>query len=68
MPAKVRWLNEYCHVCGTQVNSWDKRCDKALAYINPTCEKCIAKEYDMEIEALRNRLEDFFGMRPCMGI
>lgn len=65
---KIVWLNESCAACGDRLNSWDKRCSKALAYKKPVCEKCIAKEYDMEIDALRGRLEDFFGMRPCVGI
>lgn len=65
---KVQWLNEYCHVCGSQLNTWDKRLSKTLAYKHPTCEQCIAKEYDMEIDALRSRMENFFGMRPCQGL
>lgn len=66
--SQLKWLDEKCCVCGAQINSWDKRCNKALAYKHPTCEKCIAKEYDMEVDALRTRLENFFGMRPCVGI
>lgn len=66
--AQLKWLDEYCHVCGEQLNSWDSRCSKALKYKNLTCEKCIAKEYDMEVDTLRGRLEHFFGMRPCIGI
>lgn len=65
---KVQWLDENCIVCGEQINSWDKRCDKALAYKNPICEKCIAKEYGMETDEFRGHLEEFFGMRPCVGI
>lgn len=47
---------------------WDARLSKTLAYKIPVCEKCIAKEYDMDVNALRDRMEDFFGMRPCQGI
>ena len=65
---KVKWLNENCHLCGQQINSWDKRCNKALAYKRVTCEKCMAKEYDLEIPAFRSRLEHHFGMRPCLGL
>ena len=65
---KVKWLDEYCHCCGRQLNSWDARCSKALAYKNKLCENCIANEYDIEAEALRAKLERVFGMRPCMGI
>lgn len=65
---KVKWIDEYCNSCGQQLNTWDKRLSKTLAYKNPVCEKCIAKEYDMDVENLRSRMEDFFGMRPCQGI
>ncbi len=63
-----RQLDKYCNICENQLNSWDKRLSKTLAYRNPVCEKCIAVEYDMNVEALRERMEDFFGMRPCQGI
>jgi hypothetical protein len=66
--SKVKWLDENCNSCGSQLNSWDARLSKALAYRYPICEKCIAKEYDMEVDVLRNRMEDYFGMRPCQGI
>jgi predicted amidophosphoribosyltransferase len=65
---KVKWLEEYCHKCGKQINSWDERCSKALGYQHSVCESCIAKEYDVEINDLRATMEDTFGMRPCMGI
>lgn len=68
MAEKVKWLDKYCNVCGEQLNSWDSRLSKTLAYKIPVCEKCIAKEYDMDVNALRDRMEDFFGMRPCQGI
>lgn len=66
--AKVKWLNEECHICNARLNSWDARLSKTLAYKNKTCERCIAKEYDMSAEELRSRMEHFFGMRPCQGI
>lgn len=66
--SKVKWLDEYCNNCGCQINSWDKRISKTLAYRYPNCEKCIAEEYDMNVDDLRNRMERFFGMRPCIGI
>ncbi|TQI68587.1 hypothetical protein [Clostridium sp. KNHs216] len=68
MPDHVKWLDKYCHLCGEQLNSWDLRCSKALAYKNPHCERCIAKEYDKSIEEFRDTLENYFGMRPCMGL
>jgi hypothetical protein len=24
---KVKWLDEYCHRCGEQMNSWDMRAE-----------------------------------------
>ena len=65
---KIKWLDEDCHACGEQINSWDVRISKALAYKNFTCEKCIAVEYGKTVGELRARMEDIFGMRPCMGI
>ena len=65
---KVRMLDIDCNICGTQLNSWDARLSKTLAYKNSICEHCIAKEYDMDIDALRNKMENFFGIRPCVGI
>lgn len=66
--SKVKWLDRYCNVCGKQLNSWDMRLSKTLAYKIPVCEACIAKEYDMDREALCARMEDFFDMRPCQGL
>lgn len=57
-----------CNICGNELNSWDKRLSKTLAYKLPACESCIAREYDIDRDELRNRMEDFFGMRPCIGI
>lgn len=65
---KIRWLDTNCNICHERLNSWDARLSKTLAYKIPVCEKCIAKEYDMDVDALRSRMEDFFGMRPCQGI
>ena len=65
---KIKWLDEYCNICGRQLNSWDKRCSNALKYKNALCENCIGKEYDMSIEELRGTMEHFFGLRPFMGI
>ena len=59
---------QYCHSCGHELTSWDLRCSKALAYKSPICERCIAKEYDKNIDDLRNILEHHFGMTPCMGL
>ena len=58
---------QHCHSCGNPLNSWDLRCSKALAYRFPICEKCMALEYDKTPDELRAYMEDWFGMRPCMG-
>lgn len=68
MEQTMRWLDESCNNCGRQLNSWDKRVSKALVYRYACCEACIAKEYDMEVDSLRARMEHYFGMRPCLGL
>lgn len=66
--AKARMTDKYCNICGEQLNTWDSRLSKTLTYKIPVCETCIAKEYDMDADALRERMENFFGMRPCQGL
>lgn len=68
MTKKIQWLDEDCNHCGNRINSWDKRISKTLCYKYPCCEACIAAEYDVEMDALRSRMEHYFGMRPCLGI
>ena len=65
---KVKWLDKNCNSCEKQLNSWDARISKVLAYRYPCCESCIAKEYDKTDEELRSYFEDIFGMRPCLGL
>jgi len=65
---KVRWLDKECNICGRQLNSWDARLSKTLAYKIPVCEACIAAEYDIDADALRRRMENYFDIRPCQGI
>ena len=65
---KARLTEKCCNACGGRLNTWDLRLSKTLAYKNPICEACIAEEYGMDVEYLRKRMEDFFGMRPCQGI
>ena len=66
--AKMRWLDEKCNICDKQLNTWDAKISKALMYQSPVCEKCIANEYDMDVDSLRSYFEDVFGMRPCAGL
>ena len=65
---KLRWLDKNCHVCGCQLNSWDERISKALQYRNTVCEKCVAKEYGYTVEQVRETMEEWFDIRPCMGL
>ena len=65
---KMRWLDEECHICSSPLNSWDAKLSKALMYQNKVCEKCIANEYDMDVDKLRSYFEDVFGMKPCAGL
>jgi hypothetical protein len=37
-------------------------------YKHEVCEKCVAKEYDMNVDSLRSYFEEVFDMRPCAGI
>lgn len=68
-PKKVTWLYDVqCHSCGGDVNSWDKRCSRALGYKHIVCEKCIAKEYDITVDELRDTMKEHFGLVPCPGI
>ena len=65
---KVRWFEEQCPSCGKRVNSWDKRLSKASGYKQIICENCIAEEYDITVEELRDIANHHFGLTPCLGI
>ena len=67
MKAEKR-TGQFCNACDNELTSWDLRCSKAIAYKNPICEACIAREYDKTTEELRDIMEDHFGMRPCQGL
>lgn len=68
MRENLKWFDENC-ACGKQINSWDKRLSKALGYKKTVvCETCIAKEYDITIDELREISEHHFGLIPCMGL
>ncbi len=68
-PKKILWLEDMiCHVCSGEVNSWDKRCSRALGYKNIVCEGCIAHEYGESIDSLRAVMQNHFGLIPCPGI
>lgn len=66
---KLVWYpNLACPVCGGDVNSWDKRCSRALGYRQIVCEGCISEEYQVTVENLRYVMENHFGLVPCPGI
>lgn len=65
---KKRLTDKKCNVCRAQLNSWNVKISKALMYKYEVCEKCVAQEYDMNVERLRSYFEEVFDMRPCAGI
>ena len=68
-PARLHWYPDLaCPACGGEVNSWDKRCSRALGYKAIVCEECIAKEYGIDVEELRDTMKNHFGLIPCPGI
>ena len=68
-PAKLSWYEDIaCPVCNGTVNSWDKRCSRALSYKAIVCEECMAKEYGLTVAELRNTMKNHFGLIPCPGI
>ncbi len=68
-PRKLRWYPDIsCPICDGEVNSWDKRCSRALGYKAIVCEECIAAEYEIEVEELRDTMKEHYGLIPCPGI
>ena len=68
-PTKLSWYPDIsCPVCNGKVNSWDKRCSRALGYKQIVCEDCIAHEYEIDVEELRDTMKNHFGLIPCPGI
>ncbi len=66
---KLHWLPDLeCPSCSGDVNSWDKRCSRALGYKSIVCEACICKEYGVTADELRHTMEEHFGLVPCPGI
>lgn len=66
--AAIGYPDIACPVCGGDVNSWDKRCSRALGYRQIVCEGCISEEYQVTVENLRYVMENHFGLVPCPGI
>lgn len=64
---RIKCSNEYCLTCNGQMNSWDMRLTKTFKVKN-TCEKCFCEIYDMDREVFREKMEDFWGIRPCQGL
>lgn len=68
-PSHAVWFDIPCPVCGkAKTNSWEKRISRALNYRGIVCEACIAREYDLSIDALRVSMEKHFGLTPCLGL
>lgn len=65
---KARLIGKYCEYCGDELNTWDDRVRKALAFDFDICENCIAEEYQINIDYLRKVMSDRFGAHPCEGI
>ncbi len=67
---KLRWYDDIaCCSCGkSPVNSWDKRCSRAVGYKAICCEDCLAKEYGVTVDELRDTMKNHFGLLPCPGI
>ena len=66
---RLKWYDIPCHACQKpEVNSWDKRCSRALGYRFIVCEDCIAKEYGISVDDLRHTMRAHFGLLPCPGI
>ena len=67
---KLRWYDDIaCCVCGkSPVNSWDKRCSRAVGYKVICCEDCLAAEYGVTVDELRDTMREYFGILPCPGI
>ena len=66
---KLRWYDIPCHICGkAETNSWDKRCSRAVGHTHIVCEDCLAVEYGITTEELRDTMRGHFGLIPCPGI
>lgn len=65
---KLAWYPDIaCPVCGGDVNSWDKRCSRALGYRQIVCEGCISEEYQVTVENLRYVMETTSGWFRVRG-
>lgn len=49
------------------MNTWDMKLTKTFKTYN-ICEACFCKIYDMEKDAFRDTMENYYGLRPCKGI
>ena len=67
---KLRWYEDIsCCCCGkSPVNSWDKRCSRAVGYKAICCEDCLSREYGCTVAELRATMKEHFGILPCPGI
>lgn len=59
-------MEEKCANCPAALTKWDRQVSKVLAYKFPLCVKCIAEEYDQNVEDLNEHMEWVKGKRPCL--
>ena len=59
------WSMSLWHGSGPPPNT---HCSSASRYKAIVCEECIAKEYGLTVEELRNVMQEHFGLLPCPGI
>lgn len=55
-----------CAKCNAPLTAWDRTISKALVFKLPRCTKCMAEEYDMNVEDFNAQMEWFRGKRPCL--
>lgn len=59
-------MENTCNACGSPLTQWDRQVSKVLAYKFPLCVKCIAEEYDQNVEDLNEHMRWVQGRRPCL--
>lgn len=60
-------MEEKCATCANLLTKWDRQVSKVLCYKFPLCVKCIAEEYDRNVDDLNEQMEWVKGKRPCLS-
>lgn len=55
-----------CATCSQPLTAWDRQVSKIVAYKFPLCVKCIAEEYDQNVDDLNEHMMWIKGKRPCL--